>query len=180
MPLNRRRRELFSKGGWVGGENERHSRAARGGSTRRQRRAPCCDSQHRAKPEAQVLKGKGVEQKDTSSSSGSWRPGNSYPRWREDQVGVGAEDGSEGSRQKKSSCKTSCNSSRHLLIPVPICRGPWTGRHGVQRAGFFEQSTAGKREGQMTAVMAAAVGGPVGAQVTAGSWNKRMGKICYM
>ena len=50
--------------GWVGGENERHSRATRGGGTRRQRQAPCCDAQHRAKPEAQVLRGKELDQKE--------------------------------------------------------------------------------------------------------------------
>ena len=45
-------------------ENERHSRATRGGGTRRQRQAPCCDAQHRAKPEAQVLRGKELDQKE--------------------------------------------------------------------------------------------------------------------
>ena len=67
-------------------------------------------------------------------------------------------------------------------IPVPMPWSldwlPWSPES--TRAGFFEQSTAGRREGQVTAVMVAAVEGPVGAQVTAGSWNKRMEKICYM
>ena len=91
-------------------ENERHSRATRGGGTRRQRQAPCCDAQHRAKPEAQVLRGKELEQKGpqlVAEVVASKEQQILVSRWREeDQAGVGAKDGAKRSTCCKASCKS--------------------------------------------------------------------------
>ena len=65
---------------------------------------------------------------------------------------------------QKASCKSEDTCSHAVVLG--------TDRREVQSAGFFEQGTAGRGERQMTAVMAEAVGGLVGTQVTAGSWKR--------
>ena len=57
---------------------------------------------------------------------------------------------------------------------------PTTGHGAVLLVVVHWDGRTGKREGQMTAVMAAAVGEPVGAQDTAGPWKKWLEKTCYM
>ena len=77
---------------------------------RRQRRAPCCDAQHRAKPEAQVLRGKELDQKEhqlVAEVVASKEQQILVSRWREeDQAGVGAKDGAKRSTCCKASCKS--------------------------------------------------------------------------
>ena len=164
MPLNRRSGNYFPR---VGGGNERHSRAARGGSTRRQRRAPCCDAQHRAKPEAQVLRGKELNQKDTNSSSKSWRPGN-----RGYRIKMAKKEIKLAWAQKMGSKEALV--VRLLVNPRTSCKVEDTCSLAVRSldCGREVQRAAEEKERQVASVMAEAVEGPVGSQVTAGSWKR--------
>ena len=60
-------------------------------------------------------------------------------------------------------------------MPWSLDWSPWSPESRVLWAEHSRE-----KRGQVTAVMAATVEGPVGAQVTAGSWNRRMEKINYM
>ena len=86
----------------------------------------------------------------------------------------------EDGGKRSACCKASCKSSRHredtqgtraraVVLELVV---------KSREQGSCGQSTA-RRERQVAAVMAA-VGGPVGAQDTAGPWKKKLEKICYM
>ena len=148
-------------------ENERHSRATRGGGTRRQRQAPCCDAQHRAKPEAQVLRGKELDQKEpqlVAEVVASKEQQILVSRWREeDQLAWAQKMAPKEALVVRLlvNLRTSCKVEDTCSLAV---RSLDCGRE-VQRA-------AGEKERQVASVMAEAVEGPVGAQVTAGSWKR--------
>ena len=85
---------------------------------------------------------------------------------------MGAEDGGKRSTCCKASCKSEETCSHAVVLGLVAVES--------REQGSLGRAQQGEERGQMTAVMAAAVEGPVGAQVTAGSWNKRMEEICYM